>query len=48
MPHPRPRPTFAPELRVAHWIDADGANRPPLRLADLGDGFKILYFFQHW
>lgn len=38
----------APELRVATWIDADGKNRAPLRLAELGDGYKILYCFQHW
>lgn len=39
----------APELRVDTWID--GAGQPleaPLRLADLGDGFKLIYCFQHW
>ena len=39
----------APELRVTHWIDAKGAPLDrPLRLADLGAGYKILYCFQHW
>jgi hypothetical protein len=38
----------APELRVAHWIDADGSERKPLRLSELGDGYKVLYCFQHW
>ena len=39
---------LAPELRVDHWIDADGEPRAPLKLADLGDGFKVIYCFQHW
>ncbi len=38
----------APELRVTHWIDGTGNEVEPLVLADLGDGFKILYCFQHW
>lgn len=39
----------APELRVEHWIDGDGNEMDkPLRLADLGDGYKIVYCFQHW
>lgn len=38
----------APELRVSHWIDADGSQRAPLRLSDLGAGYKVLYCFQHW
>lgn len=37
-----------PELRVPYWIDADGNERPPLSLADLGPGHKVLYCFQHW
>ncbi|MEZ5872815.1 MAG: TlpA family protein disulfide reductase [Nitratireductor sp.] len=41
--------TKAPELRVADWIDASGAPmNKPVRLADLGDGYKIIYAFQHW
>jgi thiol-disulfide isomerase/thioredoxin len=38
----------APELRVSKWIDENGADRAPLRLSDLGDGYKIIYCFQHW
>lgn len=38
----------APELRVEHWIDAQGAPRQPLTLADLGSGYKVIYCFQHW
>lgn len=39
----------APQLRVAQWIDATGAPlQRPLRLDDLGAGWKILFAFQHW
>lgn len=38
----------APELRVPHWIDENGAEREPLKLADLGDGYKLIYCFQAW
>lgn len=39
----------AKELRVRDWIDADGKPmKRPLRLADLGAGYKIIYCFQHW
>ena len=39
----------APELRVADWIDAGGGPMDrPVRLADLGTGYKILFCFQHW
>lgn len=38
----------APELRVPIWIGPDGAPRAPLRLADLGPGYKVLFCFQHW
>ena len=38
----------APELRVPHWIDADGQDRAPLQLADLGPGHKLIYCFQAW
>ncbi|MGD9786105.1 MAG: peroxiredoxin family protein [Hyphomicrobiaceae bacterium] len=38
----------APELRVPHWIDANGKPRTPLKLADLGKGYKVIYCFQHW
>jgi hypothetical protein len=38
----------APDLRVATWIDGDGNEMAPLKLADLGDGYKIIFCFQHW
>lgn len=38
----------APELRVAYWIDGEGAERVPLQLADLGGGYKVLFCFQDW
>jgi thiol-disulfide isomerase/thioredoxin len=38
----------APELCGARWIDVHGHSRDPLTLVELGDSFKILYFFQHW
>lgn len=39
----------AKELRVGQWIGADGIPMDkPLKLADLGDGYKIIYCFQHW
>ena len=38
----------APELRVDSWINTKGKKCDPLRLADLGDSYKILYCFQHW
>jgi len=36
----------APELRVPHWIDAEGKTRPALKLADLGTGFKVIFAFK--
>lgn len=38
----------APPLENIQWIDEDGDERGPLALAELGQGFKILYFFQDW
>jgi len=38
----------APELNHVRWIDETGGERGPLALAELGSGFKILYFFQDW
>lgn len=38
----------APQLEKVRWIDEDGDERSPLTLAELGQGFKILYFFQDW
>jgi thiol-disulfide isomerase/thioredoxin len=34
---------------VRAWIDGDGKPMDkPLRLADLGQGYKVVYCFQHW
>ena len=38
----------APELRVPYWIDGEGKEIKPLKLADFGDGYKVFYCFQHW
>jgi len=38
----------APQLEHVRWIDENGKERGPLTLAELGPGFKILYFFQDW
>lgn len=39
----------ARELRVVDWIDADGNPVvTPLRLTDLGNGYKIIFCFQDW
>jgi hypothetical protein len=38
----------APQLEHVQWIDENGDERRPLTLAELGPGFKILYFFQDW
>lgn len=44
-----PSEHLAPELRVPDWIDASGQPLDkPLTLADLGDGWKIIFAFQHW
>lgn len=37
----------APPLEHVRWIDENGDERGPLAFAELGRGFKILYFFQH-
>lgn len=39
---------LAPELRVGHWIDGQGNQLDGLSLSDLGDGYKVIYCFQHW
>ena len=39
---------MAPELRVPVWIDGNGATQKPLKLADMGSGYKIIYCFQAW
>lgn len=38
----------APELCVPYRISENGKERAPLRLADLGDGHRLLYCFQSW
>lgn len=38
----------APELIVPYWIDAEGKERAPLTLKELGFRFRILFFYQHW
>ena len=39
----------ASELRVNTWIDGNGNPMDkPLRLTDMGEGYKIIYCFQHW
>ena len=38
----------APDLRVATWIDGKGDTMAPLKLADLGNQYKVIYCFQHW
>ena len=38
----------APSLENIQWINENGDERSPLTLAELGQGFKILYFFQDW
>lgn len=39
----------ARELRVKDWIDGDGQPMDrPLRLADMGDGYRIIFCFQDW
>lgn len=43
-----PQNPKAPELRVGYWIDENGKERPPISLKDLGDGYKVIYCFQHW
>lgn len=39
---------MAPELRVPTWIDGSGEKRAPLKLSEMGSGYKVLYCFQHW
>lgn len=36
----------APELRVPYWIDEAGHEREPLKLADLGESYKIFFAFK--
>lgn len=38
----------APALENIRWIDENGSERDPLTLDELGQGFRILFFFQDW
>jgi thiol-disulfide isomerase/thioredoxin len=38
----------APPLEHVRWINENGDERSPLTLAELGQGYSILYFFQDW
>jgi hypothetical protein len=38
----------APELTVPYWIDAEGQQRTPLTLLELGSRYRVLFFYQHW
>jgi hypothetical protein len=38
----------APLLENVRWINENGDERSPLTLDELGQGFRILYFFQDW
>jgi thiol-disulfide isomerase/thioredoxin len=38
----------APPLENIRWIDENGDDRNSLTLIELGQGFRILYFFQDW
>lgn len=38
----------APPLAGVRWIDGQGKDREPLSLEELGNGYRVLYFFQDW
>lgn len=38
----------APNLRVRHWINAQGREVDAISLSDLGAGYKLIFCFQHW
>lgn len=38
----------APALENIRWIDENGDERGPLSSDELGQGFRILFFFQDW
>ena len=38
----------APELAVPYWIGAEGKERPPLTLKELGARHRLLFFYQYW
>jgi len=37
----------APPLRDVRWIDGEGREIEELSLEDLGNGYRILFFYQH-
>lgn len=38
----------APPLRDLRWVDGSGSERASLSLEELGDGYRVLFFFQDW
>ncbi len=38
----------SPSCGCRGWIDGEGRSMAPLKLSDLGDGFKVDLCFQHW
>jgi thiol-disulfide isomerase/thioredoxin len=38
----------APPLRDVRWVDGSGTERGSLSLEELGDGYRVLFFFQNW
>lgn len=38
----------APEFNVSQWIDVDGKETTPIKLADFEGKFKVVYCFQSW
>ena len=37
-----------PELDVKLWVDASGTISQPIKLADYGEKFKVVFCFQSW
>ena len=38
----------APPLRAVRWIDSNGDELDSMSIEDLGNGYRVLYFFQDW
>ena len=36
------------ELDVKQWVDASGTISQPIKLADYGEKFKVVFCFQNW
>lgn len=36
------------ELNIKNWVDAEGVKINPIKLADLGDKYKVIFCFQSW